>query len=136
MAGSIGATELQRLGAKLEQTLSQSPQTDITPLLSATAAELQRVIQAVNQALGPGAGAQPAAPQGLPAGYIQRLQGLAGQIEEYDSQAGDTLEALLAEVGDGPTRDRLKALEKLLAQYDFDAALEALQAIMETEHGQ
>jgi signal transduction histidine kinase/DNA-binding response OmpR family regulator/HPt (histidine-containing phosphotransfer) domain-containing protein len=136
VAGSIGATELQRLGAELEQTLSQSPQADILPLLSATAAELQRVTQAVTQALGLEGQEEPAAPQGLPVDYGQRLQGLAGQIEDYDSQAGDTLEALLAEVGDGPARDHLKALEKLLGQYDFDAALEALRAIMEPEHGQ
>ena len=60
VGGSIGAGELQRLGAELEHGLKESPQGDFDALLTATREELQRVIDAITAELG--AGEAPAQP--------------------------------------------------------------------------
>jgi len=135
VGGSIGAIGLQRLAAELERTLKETPQADIDQLLAETGAELDRVIEAVTSALGSTSGTTAARPGELPPDYGQRLEALASQIEAYDGEAGDTLDALIADVGDPTVSERLRALGKLVGQYDYDAALLAIKTMMEADNG-
>jgi polar amino acid transport system substrate-binding protein len=130
VGGSIGANELQRLGAELETVLKNTPEADIQPLLVATGAELERLIEAINDAMGAAGKATGTVPGELPRDYNERLQTLAGQIESYDGEASDTLDALQAEVGDAGVSERLAEVARLVGQYDYDAALVALNHLI------
>jgi PAS domain S-box-containing protein len=136
VGGGIGANELQRLGAELEKALKETPDADIQSLLTATGAELERVTGAINDTIGVTQKTAGAVPEGLPEGYNERLQTLAGQIESYDGEASDTLDSLQAEVGDAQVSAGLAEVAKLVGQYDYDAALAALNQLMAgaTEH--
>lgn len=123
VGGSIGAAELQRLGGELESGLKQSPQGDFDILLAETRRELERLIGAIGEALDAGEASPEASREPLPADYEERLKKLADQLGEYDSDAGDTLDALLDDVGDPQIRVGLEKLRKLVGQYDYDAAL-------------
>ena len=130
VGGSIGANELQRLGAELETVLKNTPEADIQPLLVATGAELERLIEAINDAMGAAGRATGTVPGELPKDYNERLQTLAGQIESYDGEASDTLDALQAVVGDAGVSERLEEVARLVGQYDYDDALVALNHLM------
>jgi PAS domain S-box-containing protein len=130
VGGGIGANVLQRLGAELETVLKDTPEADIQPLLVATGAELERLIGAINEAMGVAGRATGTVPGELPTDYNERLQALAGQIESYDGEASDTLDALQEEVGDAGVSAGLAEVARLVGQYDYDAALEALNQLM------
>jgi PAS domain S-box-containing protein len=124
VGGSIGATELQGLGAELEASLIKNPEADIQSLLTRTGAELERVIDAINGALGgEEKPASAAALSPLPADYSERLQVLTAQIEQYDSEATDTLDQLISEVGDPEVNLHLQKLRTLVNQYEYDEAM-------------
>jgi PAS domain S-box-containing protein len=123
VGGSIGATELQGLGAELETSLIKNPEADIQSLLTRTGAELERVIDAINGALGGEEKPATAALSPLPADYSERLQVLTAQIEQYDSEATDTLDQLISEVGDPEVNLHLQKLRTLVNQYEYDEAM-------------
>ena len=131
VGGSIGAIGLQRLGADLEQTLKENTVADIESLLADTSAELESVLAAIREALGLDGGTIKAEAGEMPANYNERLRELAGQIEGYDGEASDTLDALITEVGDQEVSAWLGSLAKLLGDYDYDGALAAIKEIME-----
>jgi PAS domain S-box-containing protein len=131
VGGSIGADELQRLGAELEQVLKSTPDADIALLLTETAAELDRVIQSIRETLDTSNNEAISTPGGVPEEYQERLQLLAAQIEAYDGEAGDTLEALVAQVSDPAQSKRLASVGRLVGQYDYDSALALLREIVE-----
>jgi polar amino acid transport system substrate-binding protein len=123
VGGSIGANELQRLGGELENQLKSSPTGDLDNLLAATSDELGRVVSAIKAALetrvqeSPAPDAKP-----LPDDYEERLAALAGQLEAYDGEAGDTLDSLIDQLGDSTVLAQLEELRKLIGQYDYEAA--------------
>ena len=122
VSGSIGAAELQRLGADLEKTLQESPQSNVDALLAAAREELQRVTDAIMAALGSRERPEQTSGEALPANYRERLQALSSQLAEYDSEASDTLDQLIDEVGDPSVRTELKKIANLVGQYDYDRA--------------
>ena len=130
VGGSIGAGELQRLGAELEQGLKESPEGDFDALLATTREELQRIIDAIATALGTGETSMPAPAEPLPADYPQRLQALAAQLAEYDGEASDTLGQLIDEVSDPQVRAQLEKLAKQVDQYDYDSAQALVDEMM------
>ena len=123
VGGSIGATKLQGLGAELESNLIENPTADMGSLLANTGAELKRVVDAINSALGDENQTVIAATTPLPANYKERLEGLTTQIEQYDSEATDTLDALISEVGDPEVNFDLQKLRTLVNQYEYDEAM-------------
>jgi PAS domain S-box-containing protein len=131
VGGSIGATELQRLGAMLEQALKDNPQADIESMLGDTAIELERLIGAITSALGLSESKARTAKDALPGDYRERLQLLNTQIEAYGGEASDTLDALIADVGDPQVSANLARLAKLVGQYDYDAALVVIKEMIE-----
>ena len=130
VGGSIGAGELQRLGAELEQGLKESPEVNFDTLLTAIRAELQRVIGDIEAALGTGetSGAAPA--KVMQTDLQERLQVLAVQLTEYSGEAGDTLDRLIDEVGDPQILAELERLGKLVDQYDYDGAQALVEQLM------
>jgi CheY-like chemotaxis protein len=130
VGGSIGAGDLQRLGGELEHSLKEAPGADIQAQLQETATELNRVIAAIKGALGGDGVERQTAAQALPDDYSERLHKLAGQIEEYDGEASDTLDELIALVGDPQAAAQLKKLSDLVGQYDYDAALAVIGEMM------
>jgi signal transduction histidine kinase/CheY-like chemotaxis protein len=130
VGGSIGAGTLQRLGAELEHTLKENPDADIELLLAQTGTELDRIVSAINEALG-GADTQPkGGSPALPENYRERLQQLADQIAQYDGEASDTLDELIADVNDPQASPALEKLKELVSQYDYDGALAVIAEII------
>ena len=130
VGGTIGAGELQRLGSELEQGLKDSPNADFDTLMVTIESELERVISAINGALGAVEVKEDTAQEPLPADYAERLQALTGQLAEYDAEAGDTLDSLIDKVGDPQVRAKLEQLKRLVDQYDFDGAREIVDELM------
>jgi two-component system sensor histidine kinase/response regulator len=122
VGGSIGATALQGLGTELEASLIKNPEADVESLLGRTGAELERIVDAINGALA-GAEKPTAALSPFPADYSERLQVLTAQIEQYDSEATDTLDQLIGEVGDPDVNLHLQKLRALVNQYEYDEAM-------------
>jgi len=131
VGGSIGAGNLQRLGGELEHGLKESPEADFEALLADTGAELERLIQAIGDALGAAEVSQNAPTKPLPVDYNPRLQLLSDQLAEYDGEAGDTLDKLVDDVGDPEIRAQLDKLRNLVGQYDYDGA-QAIVAQLQT----
>jgi PAS domain S-box-containing protein len=129
VGGSVGAAELQRLGGELESGLKKSPEGDFDALLAETRGELERLIGAIGEALDAGETSPGASLEPLPADYEERLKKLTGQLAGYDSDAGDTLDGLLDNVGDPQIRLGLEKLRKLVGQYDYDAALAVVEEL-------
>ena len=129
VGGSIGAGELQRLGAELEHSLKESPDGDHAQLLADTEMELERVISAINGALVDAQEPRDTPVEPLPEDCNDRLAELGQQISEYDGEAGDTLEELIERVGDPDVLQLLKKIQKLLGQYDYDAAAALLNEL-------
>ncbi|MEE4237863.1 MAG: response regulator, partial [Anderseniella sp.] len=130
VGGSIGAGELQRLGAELEHNLKESPQGDFDALLTATRDELQRLIHDIAAELGTAESPVQAPTEPLPADYLERLQVLARQLADYDGEAGDTVGQLIDNVGEPGVLARLRKLAKLVDQYDYDSAQALLDELM------
>jgi PAS domain S-box-containing protein len=123
VAGSIGAAELQRLGAQLESDLKTQPSANFEPLLGDTGVELTRVIEAINAESGGSESQDKPGQEPLPGDYPERIQRLTAQIEAYDGEATDTLENLIEDVGDPAVREKLKSLAILVNRYEYDDAL-------------
>jgi two-component system sensor histidine kinase/response regulator len=130
VGGSIGAVELQRLGAEVEKILKDSPKADIDLLLAEAATELGRVIQAIHEVLNSDSKVG-TVPGVLPADYQDQLRALAAQIEAYDGEAVNALDSLLADMGELKETNRLKSIAKLVGRYDYDAALAAINEMMD-----
>ncbi|MFT5098671.1 MAG: PAS domain S-box-containing protein [Planctomycetaceae bacterium] len=130
VGGSIGAVELQRLGAEVEKILKDSPKADIDLLLAETSTELGRVIQAIHEVLNSDSKVG-TVPGVLPADYQNQLRALAAQIEAYDGEAVNALDSLLADMGELKETNLLKSIAKLVGRYDYDAALAAINEMMD-----
>ena len=138
VAGNLGATALQAQAAVLEEALrarQARPETDAA--LARTAASLQQLLDALRPHLGPPAAtptasAAPAAPAAAPqdsAATAALLRRLGQLLEQGDVEAAELLEqhAAVLEVVLGPHR---ASLAQAVADYDFDAALDALRQAM------
>ncbi|MEH6606340.1 MAG: response regulator [Pseudomonadales bacterium] len=130
VGGSIGAETLQRLGGELEQRLGEDLNGDMESLIADAGTELERVIEAINTALVDGDSEKKELSQALPADYTERLQALAVQIEQYDGEATDSLDSLIADVGDPQVSTQLNKLRKLVNQYEYDDALAVITEMM------
>jgi CheY-like chemotaxis protein len=129
VAGTVGASALQRSAARLEAALKGQPEAAPEALISETGIELDRtlsVIQAVAEAepISAGGGGD------VPADLAPRLRGLLEKLEQYDSEADDVLEEILGQVVGTPLADPLRALKKRVGQYDFEGAAEDLKRLV------
>ena len=129
VAGTVGASALQRSAARLEAALKGQPEAAPEALISETGIELDRVLSVI-QAV---AGAEPVSAGGggdVPADLAPRLRGLLEKLEQYDSEADDVLEEVLGQVAGTALADPLQALKKRVGQYDFEGAAEDLKRLV------
>ncbi|HVR53280.1 MAG TPA: response regulator, partial [Pseudorhodoferax sp.] len=141
VAGNLGATALEQQAAALEEALrAQPPHPETSVLLERTAAGLQQLIEALRPHLPPADPAPaPPAPAGMAtaaaaaaaaaaptAAAAELLQRLGQLLEQGDVEAAELLQAHAAVLEPvlGPHRAQLA---QAVADYDFDAALDALR---------
>jgi HPt (histidine-containing phosphotransfer) domain-containing protein len=134
-AGNIGARGVQSAAAALERACSEdAPAERVEVLLHETLGALAPVIEGLAKV---GASESPSA-GGAAAAAPERVLELRGRLqallEESDASAADVVEELVAETRGTPLEPALKRVSEALADYDFDAALEHLRAIEETEN--
>ena len=91
---------------------------------------IDAALHAIEQALGTSEATLPEPGGSMPDDYSERLQALADQLAQYDSKAGDTLEQLIANVGDPQAQGQLGEIRKLVSQYDYDAARAYIDELM------
>ena len=131
VSGSIGADAVQQAAAKLEAALKEAPAELPEDLLLDTEKELNAVLEPIMAIMTAAADADAGAPGELPADLGDQLQLLRDLLEEYDTESGDKLEQILAQVRGTAMHDDLAALKSQLDQYDFEAAVEKLTPIIE-----
>jgi PAS domain S-box-containing protein len=144
-AGNIGAKALQAAAGELEHAcMEKSSADDIETLLQQTLGELAAILPGLEQVGAASAGRFQ--PNGLPAGgtamaaapaalaipdaeFKAALGELKHLLEESDSEAGDLLADLLDKLGNAPLAKQLKPVALAIEGFDFDEALEKLNAI-------
>ncbi len=132
-AGNIGAKDVQVAAADLEHALiANAAPADIEPLLARTLLQLEPVIAGL-RALDatPVAPATAAAPPAAAVVDTSELRAARQRLERLllssDADAADAVDAL-AELAQGtPLATTLQRVAKAVAEFDFDAALAALQ---------
>ncbi|MBF0159693.1 MAG: CHASE domain-containing protein [Magnetococcales bacterium] len=148
LAATIGAEQLQQLAKQLEGAIHRADApADCFQLLEQVAGELGRVCHSIEQALaasdGPAIPVTPdesaTTPAPAPAGGVDQSQ-LAALFQQTatallccDSAAESLCASIEALVRQTPGQQKVAAIQKKLAVYDFDAALALLQAWAEQE---
>ncbi|HEU4843707.1 MAG TPA: response regulator [Burkholderiaceae bacterium] len=132
LAGNIGAVALADAAARVEQMLAQGAAQGREEAIAAMGQELGELVARVSMALrSTAAPVQPAAPLAPapadPAALAGEVRDMARLLAQDDAAAVKLLDQvcpMLAAAGQGgPARQ----LRRLLAQYDFEGALEALR---------
>lgn len=136
LAGNIGAHAVAEAAGEVEARLRQGANSDCASLADLDR-ELQGLIERIEESLPglvePPASETPAQPAAMPArGELRAaLAQLRSMLEEDDGNAGAqlaSLHAALAELGLARQADELR---RLISRYRFDAALEALAALID-----
>jgi len=127
LAANIGATDLQESARRLEAACSDGAQSpDIDALLEQLVGDLTLVLGGLQELLEPAEVVDASrSDTGSALGGTELAQ-LCALLEDDDSEALDTVEALLRLDLDAPTRRMLLAVGESLAVYDFDEALQAV----------
>jgi two-component system sensor histidine kinase/response regulator len=131
VGGAIGATALQEAAAKLEATLKEEPKDLPKNLLAAAGQELERILGLLGELTSAndegGADGAGSLPEDLP----ELLQALLAKLDEYDTEAEDLVDEILAQVKGTEIHDALVTLRKRIGQYDFEGAVEELKPIID-----
>jgi CheY-like chemotaxis protein len=137
-AGNIGANGIQAAAAALEQACLQNETADrIDDLLAKTLDELAPVMDGL-QKVGASSGTVETAanvvtgelPKDFDAGkFTERLARLKALLEDSDAEAGDIVEEILEDAAGTPLAPALQRVARAAAEFDFDAALQALNEI-------
>jgi CheY-like chemotaxis protein len=130
-AGNIGAKEVQRAAAQLEYACrDKAPHDEIDRLLTVTLDALQPVIDRLTTLA---ADAVPADAVKIDKGQLQPLiEGLLALLKNDDLAAGDAVEELVAATKGTPLAEEVRKVALSVASFDVDAAIEALQGILES----
>jgi signal transduction histidine kinase/DNA-binding response OmpR family regulator/HPt (histidine-containing phosphotransfer) domain-containing protein len=145
IAGTIGATALQELSAKLESAI-QKRTDEVADLLEKVEHKLSEAIAVINNALQrqSAAGQSPTLPDNTTVNQVRsredtlqaiqpELAALIKQIENFDSTAADAAEALMEHLDNPDIRSSLNEVKRLLADYDFDAASSMLDNMLKNK---
>jgi CheY-like chemotaxis protein len=137
-AGNIGAKGVQAAAAALEQACQQNEATGrIDELLAKTLEELAPVMAGL-QKVGASSGTVETAanvvigapPQDFDAAkFAERLAHLKALLQDSDAEAADVVEAILEDAAGTPLAPALQRVARAAAEFDFDAALQALNEI-------
>jgi PAS domain S-box-containing protein len=131
VGGSLGADELQRVAGVLEGYLQGGLDPDrLSVAVAETRAELERVVGVIRAAVAEHEPRSRPADDGdldLPA----VLRQLLGKLEQFDSEAGEVLEGVLGTVSDSAVHQALKALQRQIGLYDFEAAVSGVRDMLD-----
>lgn len=125
VSGNLGATDLALAAKDLETGIRSDGIACEPALLESTTGQLDLLVESLS------AIAQQAAPQVVsgPVDWQQvgvTLTQLRGALENYDARARDLIKQLSKELSDQAYSARLKAIEQVVDNYEFDIALEQL----------
>jgi len=128
VSGNIGATQLRKLAAGVEEAIKSGADEQLGELVETTSTELQRVVSMI-QAMDSAVESEPA-PGGLPEDLLQQLEALLEKLEDYDSAAEEDVLKILNLVRGTPVHDILAGIKSKITQYDLEGAAEDLKPIM------
>ena len=128
VAGNIGATELEERARALESACTDDDGAQLPDLLAQVLAELQRVLDGLAVL---DDGASPMGAEGSAGLEAEQLRSLQTLLQDYDSDAVDLVETWLQGGLDQPSQDLLGRIQASVAEYDFDSALETVNAYLE-----
>jgi signal transduction histidine kinase/CheY-like chemotaxis protein/HPt (histidine-containing phosphotransfer) domain-containing protein len=131
VAGAIGAHDLQAAAAQLEAELKKAAVELPESLLAETESELRKVVDPLTAVFAAGETEVEAASGQLPDDFADQLRSLKGLIDDYDTEAADALEKMVDRVRGTDEHRELSAVKRLLDGYDFDAAAEAMEPLIE-----
>jgi len=131
VGGAIGATALQEAAAKLETTLKDESKDLPKKLMAAAEKELNRILGLLSELTPGDDDGNEGAPGSLPDDLPEQLRALLDKLDEYDTEAEDLIDEILAQVKGTEIYDALMSLRKQVGQYDFEAAAEELKPIIE-----
>jgi polar amino acid transport system substrate-binding protein len=131
LSGNIGATVLHSVAADLEAALLDGDEVRSAPLLSQTAQSLDETLDIIKTALSNTEAETPPARATTSAVVIPEplINQLRKQIDEFDSSAPETSDALHAELRGTEYEALASRLAKALDAYDFDQAQELIEAL-------
>lgn len=130
-SGNIGATSLYKAAQCLDAALGKPSSPPSEVLLDATEKELKQAIAAIRSISQHDDTASMAREQVPPEELASRLWELQEKLEQYDTEAEDVLDAIIAQVAEPSLKASLQELRKQISKYDFDAAVLGVNAVIE-----
>jgi HPt (histidine-containing phosphotransfer) domain-containing protein len=131
VSGSIGATDLAKSATKLETTIKEQSDGDMADLLAETGAELQRIIDLIENIDAGKSPSKSGEPKELPENLEQDLRRLLEQLEDYDSAAEDAIFEILEAVNGTPVYEMLLGIKKHIGKYDLETAASELEPLIQ-----
>ena len=126
VAGNLGAASLQRIAAELERAIAGRDASAIDAWLPRFAGALAQTVETIHRHLSPefrpGSGSDPASVAPLLARLRQLLAESDGQSLDAFLEARDRIAGVIPEA-------ELEALQNLVSDFDFEAALDCVSAI-------
>jgi len=129
VSGSIGATNLQQVAARLEAAIRNGATDAIEPLLAETDVLFEKVSAFIRAALPEGAGAT--IKEGLLSAedYAALTAALRMKLENYEADADTVLAKIISHELTADQQAAFAQLKEKLDGYDFDAALQVLKQL-------
>lgn len=129
VSASIGAMELAQIASGVEAQIKAQTGPLHSEHLDGLSASLTALVSAILAALGED---EPTI-NGDVAVTVEQLRQMLErakqQLQEYDAEAEASVDALIAGVSDAAARTELKAVLKLVQQYDYEQALSKLEQV-------
>jgi HPt (histidine-containing phosphotransfer) domain-containing protein len=123
-SGALGAVAVQEVAGQLEARLKESLKGIDESLYEELAKTLETSIGLIRSATGTPAAESdaPTEPIEITAEILERLASLQQQLEDFDSEAEDTLDALSNELQGSEAGSLLAPIRKAVAAYDMESA--------------
>jgi polar amino acid transport system substrate-binding protein len=131
-SGALGAVAVQEVAGQLEALLKESLKGIDENLYEELAKTLESSIGLIRSATEIPAAVSEAssAPQEITAEIFERLATLRKQLEDFDSEAEDTLDALSNELQGSGLGSLLAPIRKAVAAYDMESAAAQLADVI------
>jgi len=134
VGGNVGANDLSKVAARLEKALQDDDFEAAKKLLPDVDVRLREVVTAIRE------NTEIAETSENNLKYadeeiVSKLKGLLIKLEDYDTESEGLLVDLIAHLEQGPVKDHLSSLKKLVSQYDFEGATEGVKKTLEEVSG-
>jgi len=128
IAATIGAENLAESVRQLENAIRKEDAEKYPQLIAVTATELVQVIASAETYLKAHA-AEPDQAAAEPAQLGALLEQLNRQLQDFDSEAGDTMRRISRQIKDTTTAPRFVRLDRYINDYDYENALAEVQRL-------